>query len=107
MNSKIPVKSIVWNANSNPLLASAWTEVLASLEFSSSHMEVYNGSTTPIQIAVGSVGNEQALPYSIMGGGTPGLVKQRVDAKSRISLKPVDSDIIDGFIVINLFTEVT
>lgn len=107
MNSKVPIKSIVLNANSDPLSAAAWTQVLDALEFSSSHLEVYNGSTTPIQIAVGSVGQEEAVPYTVMGGGTPGLVKQKINAASRISLKPVDSDIIDGFIVINLFTEVT
>jgi hypothetical protein len=107
MSSKIPVKTVVWNANTSPLLAAAWTEVLAALQFSASHLEVYNGSTTPIQISVGSVGNENVLPYTIMGGGTPGLVKQKIDAASRISLKPVDSDISDGFIVLNLFTEVT
>lgn len=107
MSSKIPVKSIVWNATTSPLSFAAWTEILAALEYPSSHLEVYNGSTTPIQVAVGSAGNEEALPYTIMGGGTQGLVKQRIDASSRITLKPVDTNIADGFIVINLFTEVT
>jgi hypothetical protein len=107
MNYKVPVKSIVWNATSSPLLSSAWTEILASLEFSASHFEVYNGSTTPIQIAVGESGDEEALPYAIMAGGTNGAIKQSIGAGSRISLKPVDDDIDAGFIVINLFTEVT
>ncbi len=107
MSQKVPVKSIVWNATTSPLLASAWAEVLSSLGFSASHFEVYNGSTTPIQIATGSAGNEQALPFTIMGGGTNGPVKQAIGAASRISLKPVDSNISDGFIVINFFTEVT
>lgn len=106
MASKIPVKSIVWNAVSNPLSAAAWTEILASLQYPASHIEVYNGSTTPFEIAIGSAGNEQAVPYAIMGGGTQGLVKQGIEALSRISLKPVDADITEGFIVINLFTEV-
>lgn len=106
MSQKIPVKSIVWNATTSPLLASAWTEVLAALALSASHFEVYNGSTTPIAIATGSANNEEALPFTIMGGGT-GLVKQAINAGSRISLKPIDSNISDGFVVINLFTEVT
>jgi hypothetical protein len=107
MSARVPVKSIIWNATSNPLLSSGWTEVLAALQFSASHLEVYNGSTTPLQIAVGAAGSEEALPYAIMGGGTPGTIKQAIGASSRISLKPVDSNISNGFIVINLFTEVT
>jgi len=107
MSQKVPVKSIIWNATANPLLSSAWEEVLAALPLSASHLEVYNGSTTPIQIATGSSGNEEALPFTIMGGGTNGTVKQAISAASRISLKPVDSNISDGFIIINLFTEVT
>ena len=107
MSQKVPVKSIVLNATSSPLLAAAWTEILASLEFAASNFEVYNGSTTPLQIALGSAGNEVPIPYTVMGGGTPSTVKQSIGAGSRISIKPVDSDITDGFIVINLFSEVT
>jgi hypothetical protein len=106
MSSKIPNKSIVLNATTSPLLAAAWTEILASLEYSSSHLEVYNGSTTPLLIGVGALGSEQALPYTIMAGGTQGVIKQEINAGSRLSLKPVDDDIVAGFIVINLFTEV-
>ena len=107
MSSKVPVKSIVWNATSNPLLSSGWTEVLASLPFSASHFEVYTGSTTPLQIAVGPAGNEEALEYTVIGGSTPGPVKQSLGTGARLSVKPIDSNISDGFIVINLFTEVT
>lgn len=107
MSTKIPVKSVVWNATTTPLLASAWTEILSSLPYSVSHFEVYNGSTTPLQIAIGESGEEQALDYTIMGGGTPGAVKNSIGSGSRLSIKPVDSDIDDGFIVINLFSEVT
>jgi hypothetical protein len=107
MITKVPVKSIVLNATSIPLLSADWTEVLAALDYSSSHFEVYNGSTTPIQIGVGANGNEEALPYTVMGGGTNGTVAQNIGAGSRISLKPIDSDISDGFIVINLFTGVS
>ncbi len=107
MTTKVPVASIVVNAATLNLLAAAWTEVLQSLKYASSHFEVYNGSTTPIQIAVGPTGQEVALPYTIMGGGTNGPVSQNIGGASRITLKPVDSDIIDGFIVINLFTGVS
>ncbi len=107
MSTKIPVKSIVWNATTSPLLASGWTEILESLLFSAAYLEVYNGSTTPLQIGVGGAGDEEALPYTVMGGGTNGTIKQAISAASRISLKPVDSNISDGFIVLNLFTEVT
>jgi hypothetical protein len=104
---KVPVKSIVINASTLNLLHTDWTEVLAALNYTASHFEVYNGSTTPIEIAVGAAGKEEALPYTIMGGGTNGIVAQNIGASSRITLKPVDSDITDGFIVINLFTGVT
>lgn len=107
MSQKVPVKSIVWNATTSPLLAADWTEILSSLPFSVSHFEVYNGSTTPLQIGVGAAAQEKALDYTIMGGGTPGPVKQSIGNGSRLSLKPVDANISDGFIVINLFTEVT
>lgn len=107
MITKVPVKSIVLNATTTPLLHTDWTEVLNSLDYSASHFEVYNGSTTPLQIGVGALGKEIALPYTVMGGGTNGSISQSVNAASRITLKPVDSDITDGFIVINLFTGVT
>ena len=107
MNIKVPVKSIVINAASLNLPHTAWTEVLSNLLYSASHFEVYNGSTTPILIATGSSGNEAALPYAIMGGGTNGPVAQNIGAGSRITLQPVSSDIVNGFIVINLFSETT
>jgi len=107
MTTKIPVKSIVVNAATLNLLHTQWTEVLSSLLYAAAYFEVYNGSTTPIQVAVGPNGQEQALPYTVMGGGTNGAVAQAIPAASRISLKPVDTDITNGFIVINLFTEVT
>ena len=107
MITKVPVKSIVLNATTTPLLAADWTEVLANLEYSASHFEVYNGSTTPIQISTGALGEELAIPYTVMGGGTNGTVAQSIGSGSRLCLKPVDSDITDGFIVINLFTGIS
>jgi hypothetical protein len=107
MNTKIPVASIIVNASTLNLLHTSWTQVLAALGYASGYLEVYNGSTTPIQIGVGPSGQEQALPYTIMGGGTNGLVAQNINAGSRITLKPVDSDITNGFVVINLFAGVT
>ena len=107
MTTKVPVKSIVINADTINLLFTSWTEVLGALDYSASHFEVYNGSTTPIQIATGASGKEVALPYTIMGGGTDGVVSQAIGAGSRVSLRPVDSNITDGFVVINLFTGVS
>lgn len=107
MNTKVPVKSIVLNASTTNLLHTDWTEVLASLGYASAYLEVYNGSTTPIQIAVGPPGEEEVLPYTVMGGGTNGPVAQSINAGQRVSLRPVDSDITNGFVVINLFTGVT
>lgn len=107
MNARVPVKSIIVNASTLNLLHTAWTQVLDNLDYASGYLEVYNGSTTPIQIGVGPAGQEHALPYTIMGGGTNGLIAQAIRAGQRVSLKPVDSDITAGFIVINLFTGVT
>lgn len=102
--TKIPVKSIVVNAATLPLLHTQWTEVLDATGYAASYLEVSSGSTTPIQIAIGPNGEEEALPYTVIAGGTNGSVAQAIPASSRISLKPVDNDITDGFIVINLFT---
>lgn len=107
MNTKLPVASIIVNAATLNLLHTAWTQVLAALGYASGYLEVYNGSTTPIQIGVGAAGAEFALPYTIMGGGTNGIIAQHINAGQRVSLKPVDADITAGFIVINLFTGVT
>lgn len=105
--NKVPVRSIVLNAATTNLLHTDWTEALANLDYAAGYFEVYNGSTTPIQIGIGAAGQETALPYTIMGGGTNGTVAQSISAGQRISLKPVDSNITNGFIVINLFAGVT
>ncbi len=102
--TKVPVKSIVWNATTSPLLAADWTEILAALDYPAAFIEVAQGSTIPIMIAIGAIGEEEEIPYTVMAGGTNGIVAQSIAAGSRISLKPVDTDISDGFIVLNLFT---
>ena len=102
--TKVPIESIVINAGTLNLLSAQWTEVLRALKYGASYFEVYNGSTTPISVGVGAIGKEEALPYTIVGGGTNGMIAQSIPAGSRVSLKPVDSNITDGFIILNLFT---
>lgn len=102
--TKVPVQSIVVNAATLPLLHTQWTEILPSSNYAAAFLEAALGSTTPLQIAVGPIGKEVALPYTVIAGGTNGSVAQAIPANSRISLKPVDNDITDGFIVLNLFT---
>jgi hypothetical protein len=98
-----PVQTVQLSFASTNVTTGAWVQLIASLAQACSAIEVFNGSPAMIKIAQGSAGNEVAVPYTILPGGSPSVLPIELSSLARISLETVDQTANTGYIVINFF----
>lgn len=70
---------------------------------SCSALEVFNASGSILKLALGDVGSEVDLPYTILPGGSTGLIVVEIPAGVRISAKAIDADTAAAQFVLNRF----
>lgn len=76
LNARRPVFTLVWNVATQGQFSAAWRQILASVLYGVSAIEIFNGTGSVLSISNGSPGNEVAgiLPYTILPGGTTQVI---------------------------------
>jgi hypothetical protein len=100
-----PVDRIALDTGSTNITTSAWVQLYAATAQPCSFLDIFNETTSIIQIAVGGVGSEVALPFYIYGGNLPQFVPVDflIPKGSRISAKAIDANATTGYLIINMF----
>lgn len=100
-----PVQTVTLVLSSNNITTSAWQTILAKASnlVACSEVEIFNPSGSSIQIAIGDAGLEKSFPFTILPGGTTGLVVMEIPRGQRISCKAVDANVTSGLFVLNFY----
>lgn len=99
-----PIATVTLNLSSTNIVSGSWATVLASLPGACTALEIFNPSSSTIQLATGSAGNEVALPYAVLPGGTTSYIPFNIPGLVRISAETVDgSTASSGYFTINFF----
>jgi hypothetical protein len=103
--AQVPVATVANNMTTNPIDTGAWTQLLASLPRACCAVEISNNSGSTIQISTGAAGQEaaNAIPYTVLPGGSPILLPIEIMKGARISAKAVDADATSGYFTMNFF----
>lgn len=90
------------NYVTSPITTAAYIEVLAATSVDIKMLEIYDGSSSIMVLAIGPVGFEIDILYIIPGGN--GQVKYTIPAGTRLSVKAVSANAINGELVINAYS---
>lgn len=85
------------------ITTSAWVTLIASTRKGCTALEVINPTNAVLQLAIGSAGNEVALPFFIPPGDTAQMIPYEIAGRTRISAKAVDITADNQTLVINLY----
>jgi hypothetical protein len=98
-----PVQTAYLNTGSTNITTSAWVTLLAAASnlVAASAVEIFNPSGSTLIIALGAAGSEVAIPYTIIPGGTVVVLAMEIPAKTRVSVKAVDTTVSSGYMVFN------
>ena len=102
---KQPIQTLVIDLSVTTITSSAWVQLLAALLYAAGSVEIFNGSSSAFSLAMGSSGNEVALPYTVLPGGTNGIVSlsQLFKTGSRISAKSIGGTPSQGLLIFNFY----
>ena len=120
VNARRPVWSLRYNIGTGNITTGAWTQILASVPYGVSALEIFNGSGSIIKISNGTPGNEVAglIPYTILPGGSVAVVPFDTSTDKASSLGPIipgprkglpltcqaqDVNATTGYLVLNAF----
>lgn len=102
-----PVETIRVDMASTAITTAAWLQISAALHLGACAMEVFNPSGSTMIMSQGPIGSEDAavnlFPWTIIPGGTTGLVPLESHAGKPLSLKAVDADASLGILVVNIY----
>jgi hypothetical protein len=98
-----PVATLNLDLSGTNVTTAAWVQVTSSLPAPASAVEIYNASDALMQIAVGGAGNEVALKYTILPGGSVAIIPIEVSGSQRVSVKAVNKTANVGYLVLNFF----
>lgn len=93
------------NCASTSIGTGSWVELLSSLPVACSAIEIFNPSDAKVQISIGAAADEanHILPYTVLPGGSSGLIPAEIARGKRISAKAIDQAIASDYFVINFF----
>lgn len=102
-----PVQTIRVDMSGTPITTAAWVQIVASLNLAAGALEIFNPSGSSMIISSGPAGHESEavylFPWTIIPGGSTGLVPLEMHAHTPLSLKAVDVNASLGLLVINLY----
>ena|ERR1035437_4031436 len=67
-----------------------------------SAIEIFNPSGSPMILAIGDAGSEKNMNYTILPGGTTGILLAEIASGVRLSLKAYDTAVASGRFVLNM-----
>lgn len=76
----------ILNLATSPVTNAAWVQIVGATPHPCSSAEVYNGSNALVQLAIGAIGSEKAIPYTVLPGRTV-LIPLEISKGQRISAK--------------------
>ena len=82
---------------------SAWTTLIATTSQPACGIEIASTAGSSIMIAIGSAGQEVAIPYTIPSGGSPILLPVSIPKGVRVSIQPLGVAPLDGELILNFF----
>ncbi len=102
-----PVGTIYLNCASTNITTSAWVQLIASIPLAATGIEIFNPSDAKIQLSFGPAGSETLaqylVPYTIIPGGSTGVLPVEVPCKTRLSVQAIDQNVTGDYFVINFF----
>lgn len=104
-DTKKPIQTVVIDLSVTSITSGAWVQLLAKLFYSATSVEIFNGCSSAFSLAIGSAGNEVALNYTVLPGGTVGAVSlaQLFQAGSRLSAKSIGGTPAQGLLIFNFY----
>lgn len=100
-----PVARAALALASTNITTAAWVQLIAATDVSAGGLEVHNPSTQVLELAIGGVGSEAALPVYIYPSTTPQWIPLDglIPKGSRVSAKAVSNTANSGYLLLNLF----
>lgn len=98
--SAVVGKVNVYSYSSGNVSTSAYTVLLASMPYSSSHLEICDSSGHLLKIATGATGSEMDVASVPISGCI--IVPLYIAAGTQISIKAIDANATTGFNVISI-----
>ena len=104
-NIKTPIQTIAIDLSVTSIGSSSWVQLLADLVYAAGSVEIFNGSSSAFSLAMGASGSEVTLPYTIIPGGTDGIIalSQIFKTGSRISAKSIGGTPTQGLLIFNFY----
>ncbi len=101
-----PTQTAYYDLSGGAIGTSSWVVVLTAANnlYACSAIEIFNPTGSTMKIAIGAAGSEVTLPYTILPGGTTGLLACEIKRNTAVSLKSVDaSSGSAGIMILNQF----
>lgn len=100
-----PIQTVVIDLSVTAITSAAWVQLLAALTYAATKVEIFNGCSSAFSLGVGSAGNEVALPYTVLPGGTAGAVSlsKLFPAGARITAKSIGGTPAQGLLIFNFY----
>lgn len=99
----LPVAAFLIDTSSANITTGAYSQIVASASSKNSRMlEIFNSTSSVLQLAIGAAGAEVVMPFYIMPGGN-GAIMCMISMGQRISVKAVDANATLGLLIINQY----
>lgn len=99
----VPFYSVRLNYNSNNVTTAAWVQLVAALPKTCQFLEIFDSSGQSLSLGLGASSEEEQFFIIIPGGN--GQLPIFLPTLSRISLKAISGDAVDGEIVVNFYQQ--
>lgn len=98
-----PVETNRIHCASVSISASVWTTLVAVMKQPASAIEIFNTSGSILQLAIGSAGNEVAIPYYVLPTSARVVIAFEIPGGARLSAKSIDAVPTTGDLILNSF----
>ena len=100
-----PVKTVRVDAAATNITTAAYLEIIAANDVSFSYLEVYNGTTKILKLAVGLAAAEVDVAHTIF----PGIGSQVIPydevlkVGKRLTARAIDANATTGYLILNFY----
>lgn len=103
--SKKPLQTVAIDMSVTSIGSGSWVQLVSKLLYAARSVEIFNGSSSAFSLGIGSSGNEAALPYTVIPGGTAGavLISQTFPAGARLTAKSIGGSPTQGLLIFNFY----
>lgn len=101
------VGTVYLNCAVTNITTSGWVTLLAKIPVSCSGVEIFNPSGAKLQLSIGAAGHEtdaaNLLTYTVLPGGSTGVLPMNLPNGTRLSVQALDQNITTDYLVLNFF----